>query len=87
VAAPNPGTSEAPGNLLAMGPAVRTGALIGYARVSTGPNADLYQLLAYCIVLGLHSGHLVYAKGNEKPQTSGSRSLIVVKLVALRAGR
>jgi 5-methylcytosine-specific restriction enzyme subunit McrC len=31
------------------------------------PNADLYQLLAYCTVLGLHEGHLVYAKGNEEP--------------------
>jgi 5-methylcytosine-specific restriction enzyme subunit McrC len=31
------------------------------------PNADLYQLLAYCTVLGLRSGHLAYAKGNEKP--------------------
>ena len=31
------------------------------------PNADLYQLLAYCTVLGLHNGHLVYAKGNENP--------------------
>jgi 5-methylcytosine-specific restriction enzyme subunit McrC len=31
------------------------------------PNADLYQLLAYCTVLGLRNGHLVYAKGNEKP--------------------
>jgi 5-methylcytosine-specific restriction enzyme subunit McrC len=31
------------------------------------PNADLYQLLAYCTVLGLRSGHLVYAKGNERP--------------------
>ncbi|MGO9280810.1 MAG: McrC family protein, partial [Streptosporangiaceae bacterium] len=29
------------------------------------PNADLYQLLAYCTVLGLRNGHLVYAKGNE----------------------
>jgi 5-methylcytosine-specific restriction enzyme subunit McrC len=29
------------------------------------PNADLYQLLAYCMVLGLGDGHLVYAKGNE----------------------
>ncbi len=27
------------------------------------PNADLYQLLAYCTVLGLRHGHLVYAKG------------------------
>jgi 5-methylcytosine-specific restriction enzyme subunit McrC len=31
------------------------------------PNADLYQLLAYCTVLGLRCGHLVYAKGNEDP--------------------
>jgi 5-methylcytosine-specific restriction enzyme subunit McrC len=31
------------------------------------PNADLYQLLAYCTVLGLRTGHLVYAKGNESP--------------------
>jgi 5-methylcytosine-specific restriction enzyme subunit McrC len=30
------------------------------------PNADLYQLLAYCTVLGLPNGHLVYAKGNEE---------------------
>lgn len=31
------------------------------------PNADLYQLLAYCTVLGLRVGHLVYAVGNEEP--------------------
>ena len=31
------------------------------------PNADLYQLLAYCTVLGLRQGHLVYAKGSEEP--------------------
>ena len=31
------------------------------------PNADLYQLLAYCTVLGLRNGHLVYARGNEEP--------------------
>jgi len=29
------------------------------------PQADLYQLLAYCTVLGLAEGHLVYAQGNE----------------------
>ena len=29
------------------------------------PNADLYQLLAYCTALGLRTGHLVYAEGNE----------------------
>jgi 5-methylcytosine-specific restriction enzyme subunit McrC len=31
------------------------------------PNADLYQMLAYCTVLGLRSGHLIYAMGNEEP--------------------
>lgn len=29
------------------------------------PNADVYQLLAYCTRLGLRDGHLIYAKGNE----------------------
>lgn len=29
------------------------------------PDADLYQMLAYCTALGLDDGHLVYAKGNE----------------------
>lgn len=28
------------------------------------PDADLYQMLAYCTALGLTDGHLVYAKGN-----------------------
>lgn len=31
------------------------------------PNADLYQLLAYCTVLGLPVGHLIYAAGSEVP--------------------
>ena len=35
VTAPYPEIPQAPGDLLASGPAVRTGALIGYARVST----------------------------------------------------
>lgn len=30
------------------------------------PQADLYQLLAYCTVLDLPRGHLVYAKGEEE---------------------
>ncbi len=30
------------------------------------PNADLYQMLAYCTVLGLRRGHLIYARGNEE---------------------
>ena len=29
------------------------------------PDANLYQMLAYCTVLGLAEGHLVYAQGNE----------------------
>lgn len=33
------------------------------------PNADLYQMLAYCAVLGLPEGHLVYARGNESVVT------------------
>lgn len=33
------------------------------------PQADLYQLLAYCTVLGLPVGHLVYAKGEEDART------------------
>src|SRR5580704_6390533 len=29
------------------------------------PNADLYQVLAYCTALELTRGHLIYARGNE----------------------
>jgi 5-methylcytosine-specific restriction enzyme subunit McrC len=32
------------------------------------PDADLFQMLAYCTALGLTRGHLVYARGNEKAQ-------------------
>ncbi|MDT0343514.1 McrC family protein [Streptomyces litchfieldiae] len=31
------------------------------------PDADLYQMLAYCTALGLGEGHLVYAKGSGPP--------------------
>ena len=37
-------------------------------KVAGYPNADLYQMLAYCTSLGLPVGDLVYAKGNEAPQ-------------------
>ena len=37
-------------------------------KVAGYPNADLYQMLAYCTALGLPTGHLVYAKGNEAEQ-------------------
>ena len=33
------------------------------------PDADLYQMLAYCTALGLTEGHLIYAKGNELETT------------------
>ncbi|GAB6919755.1 hypothetical protein JCM9803A_02050 [Rhodococcus erythropolis] len=29
-----------------------------------GPDADMYQLTAYCTALGLREGHLIYAKGD-----------------------
>lgn len=32
------------------------------------PNADFYQMLAYCVRFGLDTGHLVYARGEEEPQ-------------------
>lgn len=33
------------------------------------PNADLYQLVAYCTRFGLDRGHLVYAAGDSEPRT------------------
>lgn len=48
------------------------------------PNADLYQMLAYCTVLGLGAGHLVYAKGNEPVSVhTVRRSGIVIHCHAL----
>ena len=38
-------------------------------RLADAPNADLYQMLAYCNVLELPGGHLVYAAGDEQPRT------------------
>lgn len=32
------------------------------------PNADVYQMLAYCVRHELSSGHLIYAAGNEIPR-------------------
>jgi 5-methylcytosine-specific restriction enzyme subunit McrC len=37
-------------------------------RPADNPNADLYQMLAYCKVLELLDGHLVYAAGDELPR-------------------
>lgn len=36
-------------------------------RPSGYPEADIYQMLAYCTALRLPRGHLVYAKGNAEP--------------------
>lgn len=38
-------------------------------RPAGSPNADLYQMLAYCKALELPRGHLVYAAGDEQPRT------------------
>ena len=37
------------------------------------PNADVYQMLAYSMALGLKSGHLVSAAGNEEPSVKRVR--------------
>jgi 5-methylcytosine-specific restriction enzyme subunit McrC len=33
------------------------------------PHGDLYQLLAYCTILALPAGHLIYADGDARPST------------------
>jgi len=51
-----------------VGLVVTMGVLTHQAERPAGfPNADLYQMLAYCTVLGVAEGHLVYAKGSEQP--------------------
>lgn len=51
------------------------------------PNADLYQMLAYCTVLGLREGHLIYAKGNEDGRVhTVQRSGVTVYCRALDLG-
>jgi 5-methylcytosine-specific restriction enzyme subunit McrC len=42
------------------------------------PDADLYQMLAYCTALALRDGHLVYAKGNEARRSHTVRNAGVV---------
>ncbi len=39
------------------------------------PDADLYQMLAYCTALGMERGHLVYAKGHEPAVTHRVRNV------------
>lgn len=42
------------------------------------PNADLYQMLAYCTALRLPVGHLVYARGGDSSRTHHVRGSEVV---------
>ncbi|MET7858148.1 restriction endonuclease [Streptomyces sp. NPDC005318] len=42
------------------------------------PDADFYQMLAYCTALGLSEGHLVYAKGNAPHTTHRVRHAGIV---------
>ncbi|MGW2487866.1 McrC family protein [Streptomyces sp. NPDC001606] len=52
------------------------------------PEADLYQMLAYCVALGLPAGHLVYARGGA-PETRhtvrGTGTVIVQHALELDA--
>jgi 5-methylcytosine-specific restriction enzyme subunit McrC len=53
-------------------------------RLDGYPNADAYQVLAYCTALRLARGHLVYAKGNEQARTYDVRfSEVVISAHAL----
>jgi 5-methylcytosine-specific restriction enzyme subunit McrC len=59
-------------------------------RPSGFPQADLYQMLAYCTVLGLDTGHLVYAKGEEAAgvvDISGSPVRVVRHVLDLEAAQ
>lgn len=42
------------------------------------PNSDLHQMFAYCTVLGLPSGHPVYARGREPYSSHQVRRLGIV---------
>jgi len=37
-------------------------------RLDGYPNADAYQLLAYCTALDVRDGHLIYAEGDRRPE-------------------
>jgi len=53
------------------------------------PNADLYQMLAYCTALGLPRGHLIYAHGAGEPATHTVREAgieIIAHVLDLDAG-
>lgn len=51
------------------------------------PNADAYQLLAYCARLGLTTGHLIYAGGDPLPEPfdiDGTDIRLVIHAVDIR---
>ncbi|MGW4324375.1 McrC family protein [Nocardia sp. NPDC004573] len=51
------------------------------------PEADIYQMLAYCSTLGLEEGHLIYAQGNGPVKTHKLvRSGITIHCRALDLG-
>lgn len=53
-------------------------------RPAAYPHADLYQMLAYCTVLGLPLGRLVYAAGDEEPiQHTVRRAETVIETTTL----
>lgn len=48
------------------------------------PNADVYQLLAYCVAHNVPKGFLIYAAGNESPDLHRVRNLgVEIEVVAL----
>ena len=48
------------------------------------PNADLYQMLAYCVAAGLPSGLLVYAQGEDEPAAHAVRNAgVTIEVEAL----
>jgi len=51
------------------------------------PNADVYQLLAYCVVHDVPRGFLIYAAGNESPDVHRVRNLgVEIEIITLNLG-
>jgi len=52
------------------------------------PNADIYQMLAYCLALGVPHGYLICAAADEKPRSHAIRNTdvdVIVKTLDLTA--
>jgi 5-methylcytosine-specific restriction enzyme subunit McrC len=62
---------------------------VKYKPASGGtPNADLYQMLAYCLVLGVPCGYLICPAGDEEPTSYAIRNAgveVIVKTLDLAA--